>query len=191
MDVCAKNSLELRRPYKAVYLECVLAALRCWLCLAEKELRLSHHKYSLISLGCFAPRLIKGGKEPRMTATIDLENTYTSGVYSKRPVVIVRGYVALLWDEEGREYIDCAAGHGVANIGHGRPEIAAALAAQAQRLITCPEIVYNDVRARLLERLAGLTPTGLTHFFLCKFESTLNCLGATIAKKEMCQPGWR
>jgi len=93
-----------------------------------------------------------------MTATIDLENTYTSGVYSKRPVVIVRGSGALLWDEEGREYIDCAAGHGVANIGHGRAEIAAVLAAQAQRLITCPEIVYNDVRAHLLERLAHLTP---------------------------------
>jgi len=93
-----------------------------------------------------------------MTATIDLENTYTSGVYSKRPVVIVPGSGALLWDEEGREYIDCAAGHGVANIGHGRAEIVAALAAQAQRLITCAEIVYNDVRARLLERLAHLTP---------------------------------
>jgi predicted acetylornithine/succinylornithine family transaminase/N-acetyl-ornithine/N-acetyl-lysine deacetylase len=102
-----------------------------------------------------------------LTTIIDLENTYTSGVYSKRPVVIVRGRDALLWDEEGREYIDCAAGHGVANIGHGRAEIAAALAAQAQRLITCPEIVYNDVRARLLERLAHLTPEGLTHIFLC------------------------
>jgi predicted acetylornithine/succinylornithine family transaminase/N-acetyl-ornithine/N-acetyl-lysine deacetylase len=102
-----------------------------------------------------------------MTTTMDLENTYTSGVYSKRPIVIVRGSGALLWDEEGREYIDCAGGHGVANIGHGRPEIAAALAAQAQRLITCPEIVYNDVRARLLERLAHLTPEGLTHIFLC------------------------
>lgn len=102
-----------------------------------------------------------------MIATIDLENTYSSGVYSKRPVVIVRGCGALLWDAEGREYIDCTSGYGVANIGHARPEIAAALALQAQRLITCPEIVYNDVRARLLERLAGLTPAGLTHFFLC------------------------
>ncbi len=102
-----------------------------------------------------------------MIATIDLENTYGSGVYSKRPVVIVRGSGASLWDAEGREYIDCTAGYGVANIGHGRPEIAAAIAAQAQRLITCPEIVYNDVRARLLERLAGLTPEGLSHIFLC------------------------
>jgi len=102
-----------------------------------------------------------------MIGTIDLENTYTSGVYSKRPVVIVRGNGALVWDEEGREYIDCTAGYGVASIGHGRPELAAALAVQAQRLVTCPEIVYNDVRARLLERLARLIPGGLSRIFLC------------------------
>lgn len=102
-----------------------------------------------------------------MNATIELENTYTSGVYTKRPLVIARGSGALLWDDQGREYIDCAAGHGVANIGHGRPEIAAALAAQAQRLITCPEIVYNDTRARLLERLAQLAPQESTRIFLC------------------------
>ncbi|MBV9690421.1 MAG: [LysW]-lysine hydrolase [Ktedonobacteraceae bacterium] len=102
-----------------------------------------------------------------MQPIIELENTYTSGVYGKRPVAIVRGSGALLWDAEGREYIDCTAGHGVANIGHGRSELAAALAAQAQRLVTCPEALYNDVRAHLLERLAQLTPQGLTHFFLC------------------------
>lgn len=98
---------------------------------------------------------------------MELENAHTSGVYSKRPVVIVRGSGALLWDAEGREYIDCAAGHGVANIGHGRPEIAAALAAQAQCLVTCPESVYNDVRAHFLARLAQVTPEGLSHIFLC------------------------
>ena len=102
-----------------------------------------------------------------MNATIELENTYTSGAYTKRPVVIERGSGAVLWDDQGREYIDCAAGHGVANIGHGRPEIAAALAAQAQRLITCPEIVYNDTRARLLARLAQLVPQESTRIFLC------------------------
>jgi predicted acetylornithine/succinylornithine family transaminase/N-acetyl-ornithine/N-acetyl-lysine deacetylase len=102
-----------------------------------------------------------------MNSTIELENTYTSGVYSKRPVTIVRGGGALVWDVEGREYIDCTAGYGVANIGHARPEIAAAIAAQAQRLVTCPEIFYNDMRARLLERLACLLPEGLDQTFLC------------------------
>ncbi len=102
-----------------------------------------------------------------MIATIDLEDSYSSGVYRKRPVAIVRGSGASLWDAGGREYIDCMAGYGVANVGHGRQEVAAAIAEQAQRLITCPELVYNDVRARLLERLAGLTPEGLTRIFLC------------------------
>lgn len=102
-----------------------------------------------------------------MSTFMELENTYTSGVYGKRPVTIVRGSGALLWDDEGREYLDCASGHGVANIGHGRSEIAAALAQQALNVITCPEIVYNDVRARLLERLAEITPEGISRFFLC------------------------
>ncbi len=98
---------------------------------------------------------------------IETEDAYTSGVYSKRPVAIVRGQGALLWDEAGREYIDCAAGHGVANLGHGRPDIAAAISEQALRLVTCPEIVYNDTRARLLERLAGLVPVKQARIFLC------------------------
>src|SRR5581483_9126787 len=115
---------------------------------------------------------------PEMMTDMELEHTFTSGVYNKRPVSIVRGEGALLWDADGREYIDCASGHGVANIGHGRTEIAAALALQAQRLITCPESVYNDVRARLLERLAQITThredSGrdtsdpyMSRFFLC------------------------
>ena len=102
------------------------------------------------------------------TSTIfEIEDRYTSGVYSKRPLAIVRGQGALLWDEAGREYIDCAAGHGVANVGHGRPEIAASIAEQALRLVTCPEIVYNDTRAHLLERLAGLVPLERARIFLC------------------------
>ncbi len=106
-------------------------------------------------------------EESHMSTIIEIENTYTSGVYGKRQIAIVRGKGALVWDADGKEYIDCAAGHGVANIGHGRTEIAAALAAQAQRIITCPEIFYNDMRASLLERLVQVTPEGISHFFLC------------------------
>ncbi|HEY0756344.1 MAG TPA: [LysW]-lysine hydrolase [Ktedonobacteraceae bacterium] len=101
------------------------------------------------------------------STTIETEDLYTSGVYSKRQITLVRGQGALLWDEAGREYIDCAAGHGVANLGHGRTEIAAAISEQALRLVTCPEIVYNDTRARLLERLAQLLPLENPRIFLC------------------------
>jgi acetylornithine/LysW-gamma-L-lysine aminotransferase len=95
----------------------------------------------------------------------DLESQYTSGVYAKRDITIVRGQGALLYDDTGREYIDCVGGQGAANLGHAQPAIAEAIAAQARTLISCPEMFYNDRRALLMERLAGLA--GMPRVFLC------------------------
>ena len=50
----------------------------------------------------------------------------------KRPVAIVRGLGAHLWDATGKEYIDCAGGQGTANLGHANPAVAKAIADQAQ-----------------------------------------------------------
>ena len=100
------------------------------------------------------------------TATIQaLEDQYTSGVYTKRPVAIVRGLGAHLWDADGKEYIDCAGGQGAANLGHANPVVAKAIADQAQVLISCPEMFYNDQRALLEEKLVKLT--GMGRVFLC------------------------
>jgi len=95
------------------------------------------------------------------------ENTFGLNVYPKRNVTLVKGANAKVWDADGREYIDCVAGHGVANIGHCHPEVVAAVIAQAQKLITCPGIFYNDVRAVLLEKLVGVAPSKLQRAFLC------------------------
>jgi acetylornithine/LysW-gamma-L-lysine aminotransferase len=99
--------------------------------------------------------------------TIDTERAHTSGVYPKRELEIVRGAGAQVWDAAGRRYIDCVAGHGVAIVGHCNPAVVEAVSRQAARLITCPEVFYNDCRAALLQRLAALAPQGLTRSFLC------------------------
>jgi acetylornithine/LysW-gamma-L-lysine aminotransferase len=96
-----------------------------------------------------------------------LESAHTSGVYPKRPLAIVRGRGAHVWDAEGREYIDCVGGQGAANLGHAHPDIVAAISRQAATLISCPEIFYNDQRARLLARLAEVAPAGMNRAFLC------------------------
>jgi acetylornithine/LysW-gamma-L-lysine aminotransferase len=96
-----------------------------------------------------------------------IEDQFSVGVYQKRDVAIVRGQGARLWDDSGREYIDCAAGVGVANVGHCNPAVVAAVQEQAARLITCNELFYNDARARCLERLNRITPEGIDRFFLC------------------------
>lgn len=98
---------------------------------------------------------------------IELENLHTSGVYPKREIAIVRGKGAKVWDEKGREYIDCTGGYGVASVGHSNPHVAAAIREQAERLITCPEIFCNDKRAQLSAKLVEIAPKDLDRVFLC------------------------
>ena len=97
----------------------------------------------------------------------ETERRYALEVFPKRDITIVKGRGAEVWDDEGHRYIDCVAGIGVASVGHANPVVADALAEQARTLVTCPGIFYNDVRARLLEKLAAVAPPGLTRGFLC------------------------
>ncbi|MCD6540899.1 aminotransferase class III-fold pyridoxal phosphate-dependent enzyme, partial [Candidatus Bipolaricaulota bacterium] len=95
------------------------------------------------------------------------EIAHESGFYTKRPVALVRGEGARVWDAAGREYIDCIGGHGVAIVGHANPEVAEAIAAQARKLLVCPGSFCNDVRAELLGELVRIAPAGIARAFLC------------------------
>ena len=98
---------------------------------------------------------------------IRVEDLYDSGLAPKQPIALVRGAGARVWDAEGREYIDCVGGHGVANVGHANAAVAQALTEQAQRILACPAGFYNDRRAELLETLMRIAPQGLERAFLC------------------------
>lgn len=82
--------------------------------------------------------------------------------------VIERGEGCWLWDREGKRYLDATAGLWFANVGHGRPEIRAAIAAQLERIETYP--IFNDLTnepaAQLAERLAALAPMDDARVFL-------------------------
>jgi adenosylmethionine-8-amino-7-oxononanoate aminotransferase len=58
------------------------------------------------------------------------------GAVRHRELVIERGEDVWVWDSEGRRYLDATASLWYANIGHGRREIAEAVAAQLSRLET-------------------------------------------------------
>lgn len=107
---------------------------------------------------------------------IDTESKYSSGVYSKRPIAIVRGQGARLWDSEGKEYIDCVGGQGSANIGHSNPAVVNAITAQAQKLTVATEIFYNDQRAQLEEKLVHISPpkANVNRVFLCNSGAEAN-----------------
>ena len=96
-----------------------------------------------------------------------LEDRYELPVYPRRDVVLVRGKGARLYDDQGREYIDCASNVGVSNIGHGNEEVARAIYEQYLTLGNCYGMFYNPVRARLAEKLISLSPSRLKRVFFC------------------------
>jgi len=100
-------------------------------------------------------------------STKDLEEKYLLPVYPRRDLVLVRGKGARLYDEEGREYIDCASNVGVSNIGHGHEGVAKAIYEQYLTLGNCYSAFYNPVRARLAERLISLASGRIRKVFFC------------------------
>ncbi len=102
-----------------------------------------------------------------MTNSQILENQHTSGVYAKREITITHGAGALLWDDQGNQYIDCVGGQGAANLGHAHPQISTSIAEQAAKLIACPEMFYNPERAALAQRLTAIAPGQMERVFLC------------------------
>lgn len=96
-----------------------------------------------------------------------LEEQYGLSLYPKREAVLVRGAGALLYDDQDREYIDCAAGIGVANVGHCHPVVVEALQRQVAELMVVPNTLYNDKRSLLLEKLVQVAPQGIKRAYLC------------------------
>jgi len=124
-----------------------------------------------------------------MTNFIELEKAYEFDVYPKRDLVLVRGLDAKVWDVDGKEYIDCVGGHGVANIGHCNERVIEAIDKQSRQLISCSMTFYNDTRARFLEKLLSIAPKNLKRAFLCNsgteaIEAAIKFARFTTKKKE-------
>ena len=90
----------------------------------------------------------------------------TGFVKSVQPVVVETAKDAVITDVNGKQYIDCFAGISVVNAGHCNPEVIAAAKAQMDKLVHCGSyIYYSQPTADLAEKLAHITPPGLTKTF--------------------------
>jgi adenosylmethionine-8-amino-7-oxononanoate aminotransferase len=81
--------------------------------------------------------------------------------------VITHGKGVYLYDREGREYLDAVGGIAVVNVGHGVPEIIAAMTEQAQRVAFVSGGAFaNEPAQALAEELATWAPAGMRHVLL-------------------------
>ena len=119
---------------------------------------------------------------------IEAENRLMANVFAKKPVVIVRGKGALVWDVNGKEYVDCTGSYGVALLGHSHPKIVEAICKQAEKLISCHAGYYNDKRTEFLQKLTSITPKGLNKAFLSNSGSESVECAIKLARKYTGKP---
>lgn len=105
--------------------------------------------------------------------------------------VFDRGEGSLIYDVQGREYIDGIAGLWVVNAGHGRAAIAEAMGKQAARLAYASAANYTTVPAvKLAEMLAERTPGDLNRVFFCSGGSEAVESAIKIAKQVQAMRGF-
>jgi adenosylmethionine-8-amino-7-oxononanoate aminotransferase len=83
-------------------------------------------------------------------------------------VTIVRGEGAVVWDAEGREYVDATGGLWFCNVGHGRAALAEAAARQMRELAAYHAFgpFTNPPAEELARRLVALSPVEDAKVFL-------------------------
>jgi predicted acetylornithine/succinylornithine family transaminase len=93
-----------------------------------------------------------------------LEERYLMRTYRRAPVEFVRGEGTLLWDVEGKGYLDFLAGISVCSVGHCNPAVVEAVREQAGRLMHTSNLFYTEPMVRLAERLAESSLGGRVFF---------------------------
>ena len=78
---------------------------------------------------------------------------YLMNTYTRLPLTIERGQGCLVYDAEGREYLDCIAGIAVNILGHAHPDIVEAITRQARQLIHTSNLFYTEPQTLLAKRL--------------------------------------
>ncbi|MFB5633362.1 MAG: aspartate aminotransferase family protein [Candidatus Nitrosomaritimum aestuariumsis] len=94
------------------------------------------------------------------------EDQFMGNLYQRFPVTVEKGKGAHVWDTDGKEYIDCMGGYGVALVGHQNDRVNKAIKEQVEKIITVHSSLYNKTREEFLKTLIGLAPKNLTQVHL-------------------------
>jgi acetylornithine/N-succinyldiaminopimelate aminotransferase len=113
--------------------------------------------------------------------TQELAEKYLMQTGRRLPVTFVRGQGCLVYDDEGREYLDLVAGIAVNLLGHAHPDVAAAVAGQARTLIHTSNLYFTQPQVQLARRLVELSFP--SRVFLCNSGAEANEAAIKIARK--------
>lgn len=92
--------------------------------------------------------------------------------YASTPISLVRGEGAMVWDAEGRRYLDFMSGIAVNTLGHCHPDWVTKMTAQLEQLVHVSNIFHVPGQAQLAGRLVERAGPG--RIFLCNSGAEAN-----------------
>lgn len=108
------------------------------------------------------------------------DNPHLMTTYAPMDVTFDRGEGAILWDTEGKQYLDALAGIAVCGLGHAHPAVATAVSEQAARLIHTSNLYQIANQQKLADELCRLS--GLDSVFFSNSGAEANEAAIKIAR---------
>ncbi|MEW6728179.1 MAG: aspartate aminotransferase family protein [Pseudomonadota bacterium] len=109
-----------------------------------------------------------------------MSTPHLMNTYNRLPVTFAKGQGAILWDTEGKAYLDAITGVAVCGLGHAQPDIAHAICEQAQTLIHTSNIYGIAWQEKLADRLCGIS--GMEKVFFCNSGAEANEAAIKLAR---------
>ncbi len=103
--------------------------------------------------------------------------------YGRYPVSVVRAEGSLLWDADGKQYVDLLAGIAVTSLGHCHPELTQCVAEQAKKLWHVSNLFYQEEQLDLAESL--LSTCHMDRVFFCNSGAEANEAAIKLARRYM------
>ncbi len=122
-----------------------------------------------------------------MSETEALQKRFAAAImpnYGMPPVAISRGAGCLVWDADGREYLDLIAGIAVSSLGHAHPAIVEAVSRQVAQVAHTSNLFLHEREIELAERLLSLLGADGRVFFA---NSGAEAIEAAIKLVRRCQ----
>lgn len=81
--------------------------------------------------------------------TMEKADRFMFKTYKRFPITLVKGDGCLVWDEEGKEYLDFIGGIAVCALGHSSPVVSEAIYEQSKRLVHVSNLFYTQPQTEL------------------------------------------
>lgn len=108
------------------------------------------------------------------------DNQHLMTTYAPMDVTFDHGEGAILWDTEGRQYLDALAGIAVCGLGHAHPAVTSAISEQAAKLIHTSNLYRIENQQLLADELCRLS--GLDSVFFSNSGAEANEAAIKIAR---------